>query len=157
MSKRNLALTVALVLLALSFTVAATNPFLGTWKLNEAKSHFPAAAGKNTTVTYTAAADGMITIVTDGVDGKGNPVHGEWTGKFDGKPFPVTGGTNGVNMRTLMAKGERRLIMTNLNGVKPVSKGSIEVSSDGQARTVDITGTGPDGKPYKATYFYDKQ
>jgi hypothetical protein len=158
MSKRNLALTVALVLLAVSFAVAATNPFLGTWKLNEAKSHFPAAAGKNTTVTYTAAANGMITVVTDGVDGKGNPVHTEWTGEFNGKPFPVTGtGTNGVNNRTVMAKGEQTLIMTNLNGVKPVSKGSVEVSADGQSRTVDVTGTGPDGKPYKATYFYDKQ
>ena len=158
MSKRNLALTVALVPLAVSLAVAASNPFLGTWKLNEAKSHFPAAAGKNTTVTYTAGADEMITIVTDGVDGKGTPVHTEWTGKFDGKPFPVTGtGTNGVNKRTVMAKGTQTLIMTNLNGVKPVNKGSIEVSADGQARTVEITGTGPDGKPYKATYFYDKQ
>ena len=158
MSKRNLALTVTLVLLTVSFAVAATNPFLGTWKLNEAKSHFPAAAGKNTTVTYSASADGMITLVTDGVDGSGNPVHTEWTGKFDGKSYPVTGTTmNGVNMRTLLAKGERRLIMANLNGVKPITRGSIEVSADGQSRTVDITGTGPDGKPYKATYFYDKQ
>ena len=29
----------------------------------------------------------------DGVDGQGKPAHNEWTGKFDGKDYPVTGDT----------------------------------------------------------------
>jgi len=156
MRTRNLALTGVLCLCALSLAVAADNPFLGTWKLNEGKSHIPSGAGKITSAVYSPAANGMITVTTDGVDAKGNPTHSEWTGKFDGKPYPVTG-TPGVDNRTVEARGVRTLIATNLNGVKPVSKAKIEVSADGMARTVDVTSTTADGKPYKATYFYDKQ
>ena len=156
MKTRNLVLTGVLCLCALSLAVAADNPFLGTWKLNEAKSHIPAGAAKITSAVYSSAANDMVTVITDGVDAKGNPIHTEWTGKFDGKPYPVTG-TPGVDNRTVEARGVRTLIATNLKGVKPVSKGKIEVSADGKSRTLDLTGTTPDGKPYKATYFYDKQ
>ena len=156
MKTHNLALTIVFCLCALSMAVAADNPFLGTWKLNEAKSHIPAGAAKITSAVYSPAANDMVTVTTDGVDAKGNPIHTEWTGKFDGKPYPVTG-TPGVDNRTMEARGVRTLIATNLKGVKPVSKGKIEVSADGKSRTLDLTGTTPDGKPYKATYFYDKQ
>ena len=155
MKTRNIAFTVVLCLFALSLAYAA-DANIGTWKLNEAKSHIPAGAPKNTTVVYSAAANDMITITTDGVDAKGNRTHSEWTGKFDGKPYPVTG-TPGVDNRTMEARGVRTLITSNLKGVKLVYKGKIEISADGQSRTVDITGTTPDGKPYKATYFYDRQ
>jgi hypothetical protein len=153
---RNLALTGVLCLCALSLAVAADNPFLGTWKLNEGKSHIPPGAPKITSAVYVSAANGMITVTTDGVDAKGNPVHNEWTGKFDGNPYPVTGSPD-VDNRTMKARGVRTLIATNLKGVKPVSHGTIEISADGQSRTLDLTGTTSDGKPYKATYFYDKQ
>ena len=141
---------------ALSLAVAADNPFLGTWKLNEAKSHIPPGAGKTTSAVYSSAANDMVTITTDGVDAKGNPTHTEWTGKFDGKPYPVTGSPD-VDNRTVEARGVRMLNITNLKGVKLISKGKTEVSADGRSRALDLTGTTADGKPYKATYFYDKQ
>ena len=156
MKTRNLALTIVFCLCALSMAVAADNPFLGTWKLNEAKSHIPSGAAKITSAVYSPAANDMVTVTTDGVDAKGNPIHTEWTGKFDGKPYPVTGSPD-VDNRTMEARGVRTLITSNLKGVKLVYKGKIEISADGQSRTVDITGTTPDGKPYKATSFYDKQ
>src|SRR5512133_1369564 len=68
----------------------ADSPQMGTWKLNEAKSKIPKGAPKNTTVVYEAAGD-MVKVTVDGVDGSGNPAHNEWTGKFDGKDYPVTG------------------------------------------------------------------
>src|SRR5579864_6361127 len=63
---------------------------MGTWKLNEGKSRFAAGAAKNTTVVYAEAGD-MVKVTVDGVDGQGKPAHNEWTGKFDGKDYPVTG------------------------------------------------------------------
>ncbi|MGH9961710.1 MAG: hypothetical protein ACREBC_32045, partial [Pyrinomonadaceae bacterium] len=62
----------------------------GTWKLNEAKSTFAAGATKNQTVIYEAAGD-SIKVIVDGTDSAGSAVHHEWTGKFDGKEYPVTG------------------------------------------------------------------
>src|SRR5437588_12974350 len=69
---------------------SADDPHMGTWKLNEAKSKFGPGATKNTTVVYEAAGD-SIKVTVDGVDGEGNAIHSEWTGKFDGKFYPVTG------------------------------------------------------------------
>jgi hypothetical protein len=149
-----MALTVALCLVAVAASFAQ-NPNIGTWKLNEAKSQIPAGAGKNTMVVYSAAGD-MIKVTTDGVDGKGNPSHSEWTGKFDGKPYPVTG-NSGSDSRSVLAKGERTLELTNMNGGKTVSTGKVELAKDGKSRTLDIDGTSADGKKYKAKYAYDKQ
>lgn len=154
MKPRTMALTVALCLVAVAASFAQ-NPNIGTWKLNEAKSQIPAGAGKNTMVVYSAAGD-MIKVTTDGVDGKGNPSHSEWTGKFDGKPYPVTG-NSGSDSRSVLAKGERTLELTNMNGGKTVSTGKVELAKDGKSRTLDIDGTSADGKKYKAKYAYDKQ
>src|SRR5271165_1364371 len=63
---------------------------MGTWKLNEAKSKIAAGAPKNTTVVYEAAGD-SVKVTVDGVNGEGKPTHNEWTGKFDGKDYPLTG------------------------------------------------------------------
>ena len=68
----------------------AQNAQIGTWKLNEAKSKIPAGANKNHTVMYEAAgAD--TKIIVDGTDSTGTATHNEWTGKFDGKDYPVIG------------------------------------------------------------------
>ena len=156
MKKRSIVLTVVLCLLALSLGYAAENPNIGTWKLNEAKSKIPAGVGKNTTVVYTAAAGGMFNVTTDGVDGSGKPAHSEWTGKFDGKPYPVTG-SSGVDARAVTAKGDRTLEIDNMKDGKSVGKGKVELAKDGKTRTLDTEGAGPDGKTYKAKYVYDKQ
>jgi hypothetical protein len=134
---------------------AADNPNMGTWKLNEAKSKIPAGAGKNTTVAYSDAGNGMIKVTTDGVDGSGKPAHSEWTGKFDGKPYPVTG-VDGAS-RTYTRKGDRGLEFNQTQGGKTVLSGKIEVAKDGKTRSVDVDGTSTDGKKYKAKTLYDKQ
>ena len=65
MKLRTLASSLVVCLFALAL-YAAENPNMGTWKLNEAKSKIPAGAGKNTAVVYSAAANDMIKVTTDG-------------------------------------------------------------------------------------------
>jgi hypothetical protein len=156
LKNRNIALTVALCLLALSLAFAAENPNMGTWKLNAAKSTIPAGVGQNNTVVYSAAANDMVTVTTDGVDGTGKPAHSEWTGKFDGKPYPVTGSSL-YDARAVTAKGDRTLEIENMKGGKSVGKAKVELAKDGKSRTLETDGTSPDGKKYKAKYVYDKQ
>ena len=108
-------LTVASWLCLVALSVAfAQNPIMGTWKLNEAKSTIPAAAGKSTTVVYSASG-GDIKITIDGLNGQGRPSHSEWTGKFDAKPYPVTGDPE-VTYRAYKSKGDRTLLFANMNG-----------------------------------------
>src|ERR1700688_5225242 len=89
MKVRTSILTLAMLFVGLTICFAP-NPSLGTWKLNEAKSMLSPGLPKNLTVVYMAAGD-SITGTIDGVDGQGKPTHTEWTGKFDGKDYPVTG------------------------------------------------------------------
>jgi hypothetical protein len=152
MKLRSLGLVSLLCLLTLSVAFAQ-NPNMGSWKLNEAKSQIPAGAGKSTTVEYTAAGTD-IKITTDGVNGQGQPAHSEWTGKFDKKPYPVTGDPD-VTYRAYKTKGDHTLLFANMKGDKTVSNGRIQVAKDGKSRTVEMTYLG--SKKTHAKLVYDKQ
>src|ERR1022692_2701569 len=94
MKVRTIALTVVVMCFAgLTLSFAADNPHMGTWKLNEAKSKIGAGIPKNTMVVYAADGD-KVKATVDGVDGEGKPTHNEWTGKFDGKDYPLVGDPN---------------------------------------------------------------
>src|ERR1700741_2120877 len=85
------AILTSLVLCLFTAAVAlAADSFLGTWKLNEGKSKLNPSIGKNSTVVYEAVGDD-IKVTIDGTGPDGKAVHDEWTGKFDGKDYPVTG------------------------------------------------------------------
>jgi hypothetical protein len=154
MKTRSLVVTFVLCLLAPTVSFAQ-NPNLGTWKLNEAKSRIPAGVGKNTTVVYSAAGSD-IKVTTDGVDAAGQPAHSEWTGKFDAKPYPVTGDPN-VTYRAYKTKGNRMLLLANMKGDKTVSNGKVVLAKDGKSRTLEFTNFAADGKKIHAKYVYDKE
>ena len=133
----------------------ADDPQVGTWKLNEAKSKIGAGSLKNTTVVYEAAGDG-IKVTTDGTDGEGKPLHSEWTGKYDGKDYPVTGDPN-TDTRSYKKVNDHTLEFANKKGNKVTISGRGVVSPDGKTRTVTITGTDSTGKKYTSTMMYEKQ
>ena len=109
---------------------AADNPNMGTWKLNEAKTKMPAGLPKNNTVTYEAAGD-SIKVTVDGVDGAGKPTHNEWTGKFDGKDYPLTGDSS-ADSRAYKTINGNTTELTNKKDGKVTARGRIVVSADGQ-------------------------
>ena len=133
----------------------ADDPNMGTWKLNEAKSHFSPGSPKNFTVVYEAAGD-MIKVTVDGIDGEGKPTHNEWTGKFDGKDYPVTGDPT-ADTRAYRRINSRTLALTNKKDGKVVVTGRIVVSKDGKSRTLTTSGTNAKGKRVRNTAVYDKQ
>jgi len=149
MKARAIVLTLALGVLGAAVCLAS-NANMGTWKLNDAKSQFAAGATRNTTVVYMAAGD-MVKVTTDGTTGDGKPAHSEWTGKFDGKDYPVTGDPS-VDTRSYKKVDDRTLDITSKKGGKVVSSGRIAVSADGKSRTVTIKASGG-----TTTAVYDKQ
>jgi hypothetical protein len=134
--------------------MAATNPHMGTWKLNEAKSKIPAGMGKNTTVVYAEQKD-KIKVTVDGVDKDGKSTHSVWVGKFDGKAIPVKGNLPYNSVAYRVVNDHTNDITTWKDG-KMVWNGRITVSKDGKSRTVTINGTGADGKKFKGKAVYDK-
>ena len=154
MKATRVAVTLAFCLLAAGVCFAQ-NPFIGTWKLNDAKSKFGPGATKNTTVTYEATGDN-ITVTVDGVDSAGKSVHNVWTGKLDGKAYPLTGGSEG-STRSYRKIGMRTLAFTEKSGGKITTFGRIVVSADGKSRTVTSTATDASGKKSHSVAVYDKQ
>jgi hypothetical protein len=128
---------------------------LGTWKLNEAKSKIGAGSPKNHTVVYERAGDN-VKITVDGIDSAGNSTHSEWTGKFDGKYYAVTGDPNS-DMRSYRKINKRTLALTAKKGNKVTLTGRITMTANGRSRTVTTTGTNSSGKKVQTTAVYDKQ
>jgi hypothetical protein len=141
-----------LVGMAMSF---AQDPNIGTWKLNEAKSKFAAGTSKNNTVVYEMAGDSIKASI-DGVDGQGKAFHSEWTGKFDGKDYAVTGDPVS-DTRSINKIDDHHLDLTVKKDGKVTATGKLVVAADGKSRTLTVNGTDSKGKKTHSLSVYDKQ
>ena len=154
MKARLVVFFVALLLVG-AVSAKTDNPHMGTWKLNEAKSHFAPGATKNHTVVYEAAGDD-VKVIVDGTAADGSAIHNEWTGKFDGKYYAVTGDPTS-DMRSYRRISSRTMALRAKQGSKVTLTGTISVSRNGKSRTVTTTGRNAQGKWITNTAVYDKQ
>ncbi|PYX67933.1 MAG: hypothetical protein DMG72_24125 [Acidobacteria bacterium] len=154
MKARTMVVTLALCFVGVAVCLAE-DANMGTWKLNEAKSKLAPGAPKNSTVVYEAAGDN-VKITVEGTDSEGKPLHNEWTGKFDGKDYPVTGDPNS-DARAYTKVDDHTLEFTVKKGDKVTTTGRVVVSADGKSRTVTTSGTDASGKKVSSTAVYDKQ
>ena len=149
---------IAVVAVTLTFAAVAasfaSNPQMGTWKLNEAKSKLVPGMGKNTTVVYAEEGD-KIKVTVEGVDKDGKATHSVWIGKWDGKAYP-TKGNLGWNSSAYKVVNDRTNDITTMKDGKVLWTGRITVAADGKSRTVAINGTGADGKKFSGKVVYDK-
>jgi hypothetical protein len=154
MKAKAIIMTLALGFVGAAICLAADG-FLGTWKLNEAKSKLAAGTAKNSTVVYSVMGDNMM-VTIDGTDAAGKPTHTEWMGKFDGKDYPVTGDSTS-DARSVKKIDDHTLTFSVKKGAKVLFTGTIVLSADGKSRTVTTEGTDSSGKKVTATAVYDKQ
>jgi hypothetical protein len=155
MKTRTILLTLVAVFAVVAVCFAAEDVSMGTWKLNEAKSKISAGAGKNITVVYAAAGD-SVKVTVDGVDADGKPAHNEWTGKFDGKDYPLTGDPTS-DMRAYRRVNDHTLALTNKKDGKLTLTGRVVISADGKSRTATTSGTDAKGNKTRSIAVYDKQ
>jgi hypothetical protein len=143
--------TLAPLLLCAMALAAADDPFVGTWKLNPAKSKFePGPAPQSETVNI--GADGKVSIAE--TDAKGQTVN--WSYTFaKGGSAPITGlpDANASVMET--RKGNTVDHTWNIG--KTPSKGHGVVSKDGKTLTYTLQGEDANGKKMKNTEVYEKQ
>lgn len=153
MKKRSILLALGLCFAA--GTTCFASPEMGTWKLSESKSTIPPGMPKNQTVVYAAAGD-SVKVTVDGVDSEGKPTHNEWTGKFDGKDYPLTGDANG-DMRSYKKIDDLTLEVTVKKAGNVIATSRLVISADGKTRTLTTTATNSQGKKSVSTAVYDKQ
>src|SRR6266436_9516354 len=154
MKAKTIILTLALCFVAAAVCFAS-DVQVGSWKLNEAKSKLAPGLPKNSTVVYEATGDD-VKVTVDGTDKDGKAAHNEWTGKVDGKDYPVTGDPTS-DSRSLKKVDDHTLQLTVNKGGKVTLSGQIVVSADGKTRTVTTNGTDPEGKKFTNISVYDRQ
>lgn len=158
MKARTILASLAVFLASVAMGIAAdalAATWMGTWKLDEAKSQLGVGATKNHTVIYTAAGDDLK-VTVDGIDSGGKPVHHEWTGKLDGKDYPVPGDPSS-DTRSYKKIDDRTLEFVGKKGGKVTVTGRVVHSADGKTRTVTTSVTHAKGNKIKSTAVYDKQ
>ena len=125
------AMTLLLVALALNVPVAAADEQSGTWKMDPAKSTYsPGPAAKSITLKIESDGDN-INYSSDGIDASGNPTHVEYTAKYDGKDYPVTGSPN-ADMVALERIDSNTIKSTNKKDGQVVMTVTSVVSEDGK-------------------------
>ena len=150
---RFVAAAVFVALVGAPILAQSTNPLVGTWKLNVAKSK---AQFKSGTSVIEAVGEG-IKFTVDLVGADGTKSHWGFTANFDGKDVPVTGDSpygdtvsvTRVNPRTIQIAGKYK--------GKATTNHTITVSADGKTRTSTAKGTDKNGKAVDSVSFYDKQ
>lgn len=155
MKAKTVLLMLALCFVGVALSHAADDAFMGTWKLNEAKSKIGSGAPKNDTVVYEMSGD-SVKVTTDGTGAGGAALHTEWTGKFDGKEYAVTGDPTS-DMRSYKKVNDHTLSIVSKKDGKLTTSGRIVVSPDGKTRTVTIHGTDAKGMKVSESAVYDKQ
>jgi hypothetical protein len=141
--------TFGLLILCALALVAADDPFVGTWKLNVAKSTFsPGPPPQSQTVTV--GADNKIEV--SGVDGKGKTV--DWS--FTYAPG-ITVTITGLPDASVMETRKGNTVDHTWKSGKGTSKGHGVISKDGKTMTYTLKGTDSDGKKVSSRAVYEKQ
>jgi hypothetical protein len=159
LSVRSLVTSVAclgLVSVLGSAAFAQSDPQVGVWKLNVAKSTYsPGPAPKSATTTIEAAGTGAK-VVVDQVMADGAKRHWEFTANYDGKDSPITGNPDAdtvartrINPTTVQTISKK--------GGKVMTTQTSAVSSDGKTRTVTTKGTNATGQQLNNVAVYEKQ
>jgi hypothetical protein len=143
--------------LVLSSSVAlAGDNWLGTWKMNPAKSKYsPGPMPKSLTLKYEQTADG-IRHSFHGVDADGKAMDGAYVSKFDGADVPYTGNPD-ANTSSPKKIDDNSFESTWKKDGKETMHGKIVVSGDGKTLTVSLTGTNAKGEAVNNTAVYEKQ
>ena len=143
--------------IALSSSAAlAKDNWVGTWKLDAAKSTFsPGPAPKSLTLKFEATKDG-IKLTSDGVGADGAATHGEYVSKFDGKDVPWMGNPDAD---VACAKKIDDNTYENIwkKGGKMTMTAKVVVSADGKTLTVNQAGTNAKGQAVKNMAVYNRQ
>jgi hypothetical protein len=135
----------------------SSNPLIGTWKLNVAKSKYNSGTVNKSGTTKFEAAGAGVKVTVDAVAADGTVMHWTFTTNYDGKDGPITGNSqygDVVAVTRVNANTTRNIYK---NGGKVTTTQTIVVAGDGKTRTVTSKGTDAHGQTVDSVVFYDKQ
>src|SRR6266436_5965307 len=139
-----------------SVSAQTTDPRMGTWKLNVAKSQFsPGPPPQSLTVKVEPSGQGEK-VTAEFVNADGTRTTTQYTANFDGKDYPLTGSriADTVSLKRIDA---RTTVRTDKKGGKVAQTLRRVVSQDGKTMTVTTKGTNAEGQAVNNVAVFNKQ
>jgi hypothetical protein len=160
MHRRSVAIALWLALaagLVSPSVVLAADEWLGTWKLNLAKSKFnpPELAPKSQTVVRESVDGGLKTVV-DEVNAQGKPVRTEYIVKMNNQDQPLSGSADADTIVLQRLDDEYFQTTWKLKG-EVMIQGSTLVSKDRKTLTTTLFGKDAQGRKIGHVTVYDRQ
>ncbi len=139
-----------------TLTAQTSDPRVGDWKLNAAKSKYsPGPAPQSLTLKIEASGQGEK-ATAEFVNADGSRTTTQYTANFDGKDYPLTGSqmADTVSLKRIDARTTER---TDKKGSKVAQTLTRVVSQDGKTMTVTTKGTNAQGQAVNNVIVFDKQ
>jgi hypothetical protein len=149
---------VAFVLSAVfpQIAMAQTDPLIGTWKLNLAKSTYaPGPAPRSITLSYQGAG-ATLTATADMIDPAGKSLRAVYMRIYDGQPHPTTGMPD-YDASTYTRIDANTFIISRTKAGKLVEVDTQVISRDGKTTTITTRGVTAAGMPANIVQVYEKQ
>jgi hypothetical protein len=142
--------------LTLFVATAAADQASGTWKMNTGKSKYsPGPAPKSLTVVV-ESDDTNYKIDATGTDADGKPIHVQYSAKFDGKAYSVTGVANADSVSVKRIDADTVETVQKKDG-KVMMTITSKVPKDGKTPTSTWHGKNTEGKDVHNVVMFDKQ
>jgi len=155
---RPIIISLALAVAAMSAAAAEGVPdsWLGSWQLRVDRSSYPAAPPYRRAAYRIARTSEGFTVIYDMVYPRGGTSHVEWTGRMDGRDYPVQGVDDAITYAYTPSAGDGGDVVVKIDG-RVAARSRITVSPDGRTMTTRTTTVAPDGRPAATTTVYEKQ
>jgi len=150
----------SLLLVSLSAqSTAIDKSYMGTWKMNVAKSSAEnATPPREQTRIHEDRGNGFVLVIQDTVNAQGQKAHVEYVYKPDGKDYPMAGLNQQGVVRIALKSVDPYTVTYQIKADgKVTTDGKRVVSKDGITMTIENTSTNAQGQRVHTIAFYEKQ
>lgn len=162
MNRRIMLTSIALLGLAVATLpergLAQSDPLIGLWQLNVAKSKYSPGPGPKSQTLNIQGEGQNRKLTAVGINAAGNAAQAVVFSELveDGKPHPVTG-LAVADANTYTRVDAHTIKVTRLKDGKVVQTATWVVSQDGKTLTANLTGTDANGQDVNNITLYEKQ
>ena len=151
--------TVAVVVSQVIPSAQETDPLLGTWKLNLAKSKYEPGPGPTAAMRTTVDRGGGVFLTPQaGTDPQGHAAFLQVAFKFDGEDYPMVIKDSPVINTISLKRADRYSFYFTLKADgNAVATVGAAIAKDGKSYTEQAKGTNPQGKPVNNIQVWEKQ